>query len=226
MTNLYSPLEIVAEGFQELLPEMVFVGGASVILHMNSTSAQIPRPTEDVDCVVEITSRLMFEELQSNLRAKGFLHDFRQGAPICRWIYQNVTVDVMPTNSELLGFTNSWYEDGVRNKARHILPNGREIYTFSLPYFLATKLEAFSSRGDADLRFDSDLEDILLVLDGNKDPVSVINEAGTNVREFLRGSFADLLESSLFHELIEGTVAQEGKSRVTRLKEIIKNISL
>jgi hypothetical protein len=46
-----------------------------------------------------------------------------QGAPICRWIYQDIKVDVMPTDENVLGFNNQWYP-GVFNVelVRSLLP--------------------------------------------------------------------------------------------------------
>ncbi len=40
------------------------------------------------------------------LRSKGFQHDTSKGAPICRWIYRNIKVDIMSTDASSVGFTN------------------------------------------------------------------------------------------------------------------------
>jgi hypothetical protein len=60
------------------------------------------RPTQDVDCMIELSSYKEHTELEEDLRAKGFANATSQGAPICRWIYQNIKVDVMPADKNVL----------------------------------------------------------------------------------------------------------------------------
>jgi hypothetical protein len=45
--------------------------------------------------MIVISSYKEHTELEKNLRAKGFANDTSQGAPICRWIFQDIKVDVM-----------------------------------------------------------------------------------------------------------------------------------
>ena len=37
----------------------------------------------------------------------------RGGAPICRSRYENFTIDVMPTDERILGFSNHWYRPAI-----------------------------------------------------------------------------------------------------------------
>lgn len=53
-------LQTVANGLGELKDEMVFVGGAVAELYADNPAASQIRPTIDVDCVIEIKSRLEF----------------------------------------------------------------------------------------------------------------------------------------------------------------------
>lgn len=39
------------------------------------------------------------------LRALGFREDQREGAPLCRWLVEDLVVDVMPARERVLGFT-------------------------------------------------------------------------------------------------------------------------
>lgn len=50
-------LQTVANGLAELRGEMVFVGGAIAELYADHPAASEIRPTIDVDCVIEISSR-------------------------------------------------------------------------------------------------------------------------------------------------------------------------
>ena len=95
-TNI-TMLQTVANGLGELKEEMVFVGGAVAELYADDPAASDIRPTLDVDCVIELSSRIEYAELEESLRKKGFANDTSEGAPICRWVYNNVKVDVMPT---------------------------------------------------------------------------------------------------------------------------------
>jgi hypothetical protein len=63
MNPQVSLLETVAAGFGELLEKVVFVGGIVTSLYMDSPSASEPRPTEDVDCVVEALTYVASHEL-------------------------------------------------------------------------------------------------------------------------------------------------------------------
>jgi hypothetical protein len=134
-------LQIVANGLGELKDEMVFVGGSVAELYADNPAASEIRPSLDVDCVIEIGSRLQFARLEENLRARGFINDTSEGAPICRWIYKDIKVDVMPTDSDVLGFSNRWYGEGMAIKIQKTLPDGTNVFVFPPEYFLATKFE-------------------------------------------------------------------------------------
>ena len=99
-------LQIVADGLGDLKDEIVFVGGAVAELYADDPASSDIRPTQDVDCTIELRTYREHTELEEELRAKGFVNDTSQGAPICRWIYQDIKVDVMPTDENVLGFNN------------------------------------------------------------------------------------------------------------------------
>ena len=103
-TNI-TMLQTVADGLKELKDELVFVGGSVAELYANDPAASDIRPTLDVDCVNELSSRIAHAQLEANLRKKGFANDTSEGAPICRWIYKEIKVDVMPDDVKILGFS-------------------------------------------------------------------------------------------------------------------------
>jgi len=146
-SNNMNMLQIVADGLEELKEEIVFVGGAIAELYADDPAASDIRPTQDVDCVIELNTRMEFTELEEKLRTKKFTHDISKGAPICRWIFRGIKIDVMPTNEDILGFKNRWYSGGIENKITKSLPNGMEIYVFPPEFFLASKFEAHRDRG-------------------------------------------------------------------------------
>ncbi len=168
----------------DLSEELIFVGGSTTCLYINPEIADELRPTEDVDCIVETYSRKAYSEIEKKLRDKGFTHDTRAKAPICRFRYKDILIlDVMPDDKGVLGFSNSWYTPGIKDKVTKSIED-KNINILSLPYFLASKFEAFENRGSEDPRFSTDLEDIILVLDGIKQ--LKINSSNTNLKNYLK----------------------------------------
>jgi hypothetical protein len=76
-------LQTVADGLEELREEIVFVGGAVAELYADDPASSDIRPTQDVDCTIELRSYKEHTELEEGLRTKGFANDTSQGAPIC-----------------------------------------------------------------------------------------------------------------------------------------------
>ena len=81
----------------------------------------------------------------------------------------------MPTDETVLGFSNHWYAQAAASAMRLRLPSGKTIKRISAPAFLATKFEAFHTRGKADLIASHDFEDIVNVIEGR---TAIVDEAG------------------------------------------------
>ncbi len=194
-------IQIVAKALQDLKKDVVFMGGATVALYFDGEPSFEVRPTEDVDCVMELTTRSQYYQLEQKLRKKGFQNVMNSG-PLCRWKIRGVTVDIMPTSPAILGFSNVWYPEGIEQARWVDLPNKEKIRIFSEPYFLATKMEAFKGRGGNDYRTSSDVEDIITILNGIPDIVDKILHARPSVKKYLQKSFKEMLETQNFHEAI------------------------
>lgn len=222
-------LQTVANGLGELKDEMVFVGGAVAELYADNPAASEIRPTIDIDCVIEISSRLKFARLEENLRARGFKNDMSEGAPICRWIYKDIKVDVMPTDPDVLGFSNKWYQDGIENKITKMIPNGTEVFVFPPEYYLAAKFEAHNARGGNDLRQSHDFEDIIYILDNCSDIPGNISASNPNVKQYLKNECQKLLENPNLTEGIETALpygsGDEGTDIIIELIQNIANIA-
>ena len=98
-----------------LLGELVFVGGTVTGLLITDEAAADPRTTFDVNAIAEITSYAEYAEFGDRLRALGFQEDTREGAPLCRWVHHGTTLDVMPLDEKILGFSNRWYRAAMRS---------------------------------------------------------------------------------------------------------------
>ncbi len=221
-------LQIVAVGLGALKDVMVFVGGSVAELYADNPSGSEIRPTKDVDCVIELSSRIEHNKLEENLRAIGFANDTSLGAPICRWIYKDILVDVMPAEENILDFTNIWYVEGIKNKIPKTLPNGIEIFVFAPEYYVASKFEAHKGRGGEDLRQSHDFEDIVYIMDNYPKIVDDIINAEENVKSYLRNNYLCLKENNNLKEGIAsalpyGSGVQSTDIIMERIHRIIKN---
>jgi hypothetical protein len=178
-------LGMVAEVLQQLPQRIVFTGGATISLYLDDYSIEDMRPTDDVDCVVEILSQPDYYRLAKALRGLGLSEDSSVGAPLCRWLCQGIKLDVMPINPEVLGFGNRWYLPGVMTAVDRLLPNGCQIQIFSVPYLFAAKIEAFCNRGKNQHYFSKDFEDIIMLLNGCPNVVVEVQNSEEEVRRFI-----------------------------------------
>src|SRR6185437_3477605 len=96
---------------------------------------------------------------------------------ICRYIVNGVIVDIMPTDSAVIGFSNRWYSECFEKSILYKIDKDTVIKIFSLPYFVESKWEAFKSRGNNDYRSSKDFEDIVYVLQNSDDFERQIQEA-------------------------------------------------
>jgi hypothetical protein len=149
-----------------------------------------------------------------------------QGAPICRWIYQDIKVDVMPTDENVLGFNNQWYPGGVENKIPKTLPDGSEIFVFPPEYYLAAKVEAHNERGGTDLRQSHDFEDIIYILDNCTSILEDIRNADEDVKNYLKTECERLFENDGLSEGIECALGPGADSgRVEIIEDLILEIA-
>ena len=130
---------------------LTFVGGGTIVLWITDPGAPSPRPTKDIDVVIDATTPRAFHDFQSRLRARGFREDIESGV-ICRWLFEDgsdLILDAMPCAGKLLGFENPWQAAAMPHATRRRLPSGAEIRAITPPYLFATKLAAFGGRGAA-----------------------------------------------------------------------------
>ena len=183
-------LERIAEILARVPDKIVFTGGATIALYLEEVAVPDIRPTDDVDCVVEITSRGKYYQLLERLRKLGLEENSEPGTPLCRWRYQGINLDIMPCDESVLGFTNRWYAPGIAKAEVCQLPSGREIQIFPSSYLLASKIEAFIGRGGGNFYYSADIEDIVALLDGCPSLLTEIESAEGEVKEFLTSWFA------------------------------------
>lgn len=184
MSNL-PLLEAIARQISPILGEVVFVGGATTELFFTSPVSGRVRPTRDADVICEVTGRVEYHRLGERLRKLGFREDMSPDAPLCRWRSSEGVLDVMPTDEKILGFSNPWYEYGIRTaRWLPVLPD-LEIQVVTSPVFLATKIAAYEGRGGDDLLGSHDIEDIVSVVAFRPEIDEEVAEEKPELRQWL-----------------------------------------
>lgn len=217
-------LELVARHLGDRLRrELVFVGGAVAGLLITDPALPAIRPTEDVDLIVETLTRADYHRIERALMAQGFKQDIRQQAPICRWRIDSMTVDIMPTLEDILGFSNRWYPLALATAQALSLPSGLAIRIIQAPVFLGTKLEAFESRGARDYLFSHDLGDVISVVDGREGLVAECQEAPADLRKYLAHWAGSLLSTPAFVDALPGHLPGDPASQ-ERLPDLLDRL--
>ena len=112
----------------------------------------------------------------------------------------------MPGDASILGFENRWQRPALDRAETLPLPSVRRIRAISPPYLLATKVEAWSGRGGGDHLRSHDLEDVIRLVDGRAEVVEEVGDASDDLRSYLSGEIASLLDQPRFLDAIDGTV--------------------
>lgn len=217
-------LDVVAQRLgDDLCRRLVFVGGAVAGLLITDPAQPAIRPTEDVDLLAQVIVRAEYYALEAELRSRGFQQDMRVGAPICRWTIDDVTVDVMPTLPDVLGFSNRWYPVACETAWSATLPSGRGIQVITAPAFVATKLEAFAGRGKGDFLFSHDMADIVSVVDGRDGLLVDMQQAPPELRRHVSIAIAQLMGTRGFLESLPGHLPGDAASQA-RLPELLAKL--
>lgn len=220
-------VEVVAAALGDLCAELVLVGGCAASLLINAPTAAPSRVTYDVDLLVELAALRDYHAMEKQFALRGFQRDMAADAPICRWRLGAVQVDLMPTDEAVLGFGNRWYQFAAVSAQQLALPSGREIRLISAPAFLATKFEAFWSRGKGDPITSHDLEDIINVLEGRLSIEAEVQAAAPDARAYLAEQFTRLLVLPNFRSVLPGLVAYDDlhMQRVEVIMQKVRAIS-
>jgi len=216
----------IAKALEKTNRPFCFVGGAISAFYVEDEVSSKIRPTKDVDCVIEAIDYASFSSLETDLTKLGFVHDV-ESKVICRWKYKGTTVDIIPSEAaQILGFTNVWYKDGMKNALSKEI-NGVTIKYFPLCYYIASKIEAFKNRGKGDYYGSSDFEDIVLILEGRRN-LNEFHDFPQRVKDYLKTEFSQMLEDPKFESAVYGhleknpVVRQRFERIIGFLKEFIK----
>jgi predicted nucleotidyltransferase len=221
-------LELVAQALGPVCERVIFVGGCATGLLLTQERPDRIRMTEDVDIVAQALTVHDYHAIEKQVRAQGFSNDMRPDAPICRWVYKNVTLDLMPTVKDILGFANRWYPLALQTAELVTLPSGMTIKLITAPVFIGTKLEAFKDRGkDANGKPDylgsHDMEDIITVADRRLELLEECRAAAPELRAYLAAEFTALFDNPEFEQALSGHLPGDAFSQ-QRAKPLAKTL--
>jgi hypothetical protein len=187
-------LESVAVALGDLVPHVTFVGGSTTVLLVDEAAHYGIRKTDDVDVIIDVSTLVEYQRFSKRLRDLGFREDI--DGPVCRWLVDTeagrVKLDVMPIDEKILGFSNRWYKDAIKQASEFSLSNGVSIRVVSPVYFLATKFEAFAGRGKGNY-FSHDLEDIMFVMENRDRFILELMDCSSELKEYFSAQAALLL---------------------------------
>lgn len=219
-------LRAVADRLDGLGLSYAFVGGSIVNLLIDDPSFAPARPTDDVDVILEVVTAERYSSVEARIRALGFEHDMREGAPLCRWVLGNLTVDIMPTEGGNLGLNTAWFKEALATATEQEFAHTR-LKLVSPAAFLATKYVAFVDRGDGDYYASHDLEDFITVVDGRESIVADVGAAPPGLRQYLIAAVKELLAAPAFDEALPGQIPpdQASQQRLPKLRAKLLGIS-
>lgn len=217
---------MIANSLEELVEEVVFVGGCATPLLVEEYAQPEARMTDDVDFVIEAVVTPDYHRFAGKMRDKGFRENVHGNGPLCRWLLNvgggTLIVDVMPTEADVLGFANRWYPEAFVMAQRLTLPNAQVIRVIAPLYFLATKFDAWDQRGQGDMGH-KDIEDIVFVLEHrSRLPVEFQDENNVRLKHYLSERSGSLLAHPKFDNYLPGMVTEpNGETQVVHTLRLL-----
>jgi len=218
-------LETLAEKLGDLCEEIVVVGGCSPALILDAEIAPDLRATNDVDILVQTQNYPRYNRFIEKMKEKGFAETI--GERIGRLVCGDLVVDVVPTEVDVLGFTNRWYKEAFFNAAYRRLPSGRRIRTVTPVYFVATKFEAFRDRGRGDVLASPDLEDIVTILVEYPSFEKDLRQSEADIQRYISKRFKELRSRGDYPHILSGHLRGDSASQafLPELKKLVERIS-
>jgi len=216
--------DIVAHAANELddmMSELVLVGGCATGLLVTDPTAVRLRSTKDVDVVTSVTTRRDYYRLDRKMLQLGFqnVKDLT-----CRYKKGFLILDLIPLNEEILGFSNPWYPEGIElSRVIQVAPNV-DVKLIHPILFVASKLEAFNNRGGGDFMTSQDMEDIVTVVNGRIELTEEIYEVSDEARSYVSHEIETLLGEAAFINDLPALLEPDSVSQA-RLPIIIERLT-
>ena len=210
MNEIAASIVALNERLKDAPFDFAFLGGSVLSLLVNDPTVDAIRVTKDIDIVANVRTRTEFHREERELESRGFRHDTREDAPICRWIVDGIVVDVLPVREDVLGWKSPLFEEALQT-ATTINIEGHSVKVVSPPFFVALKIEAFEDRGKGDFVSSTDFEDVICLFNGRGTLVDEIS-AEPVVCSKLAEKFAGYLKNPDLEDAVMGFVQTESRS--------------
>jgi len=200
--------------------DFVFIGGGILGFLIDDPLATPVRTTIDIDVVLDIVTDPGQMVLEEKLRSVGFRHDMSDNAPRCRWIFDDIKIDILSIKDKFSGMNMKWLQETVNNSVE--IEIKETVFKVASPTcFIAMKLEAFKDRGNKDYWGSRDIEDVITVIDGRSSIVEEIKNSEHRIIEYIATTVLELLQNNEFIASISGHLmpdpaSQERKSIVLK----------
>ena len=191
----------------------IFVGGAALYCYLDDFARSQLRTTKDIDVILfQISSSMQWMDFENTLRQLKWSPDMN--GPMCRYISpKGKVVDFLFPSSEVTGFSNQWYSKVVENPLSYQI-QGHHLLIAQPVLYLATKIEAFLSRGQAEPFDSQDLEDIVALIDGCSELVTSFQEQDQELREWIGSHLGDIQSQFWFEALCVGNLPRGGNEQM------------
>jgi hypothetical protein len=148
------------------------------------------------------------------LRQIAFHNDDESGV-ICRFRQpeSGLVLDVMPTEASILGFENRWQAEAFSHAVEVSLPGGQTIRAIPPPFLLATKLEAFKTRGRLDFYGSRDFGDLVTLIDGREELTREVAEGPKALSDYVAEQLQGLSKHLNFDAGLEGALPSSPEAR-------------
>lgn len=130
----------------------------------------------------------------------------------------------MPTDPDILGFSNPWYQEAIATAATIALDSTAEIRAATPVLLVATKLCAWQGRGRGDPLRSLDVHDVLTLVDGRPELIEEIEAAPPAIRTYIRNELIGLRAEHYFDYAVEGVTASYGPIGAERARLVLGRI--
>ena len=210
----------IASRLEPLGVKFAFIGGSVIGLLVDHPEAASIRPTNDIDVVLEVVTHIDYTKMEKRLFGLKFKNDISEGAPKCRWIVDDIKVDVLPSRDDLGQWRGRWFEEALRTATPREI-SGKTINVVTASCFIATKMDAFADRGNGDFLASRDVEDIVAIVDGRASLESEIFTSHPDLRRYVSETVRTWLEKPEFIEALQGHLPGDTASQ-QRLPNLVK----
>ena len=206
-------MRAVADLLDQTDLKYAFVGGSIVNSLLDYPALSPARPTDDVDVIVEVVASQRYSVFEARIQELGFKHDMSKGAPMCRWLLDDLKVYMMPTEGAALGLNTQWFAEALATAEEKPVRDSIKLRIISSVGFLATKIVAFYDRGGNNYYTSEDIEDLLTVIDGRAGTVKEVAAGPIKLRQFIRDSIRQMNSVGDFREAASGALGFDEASQ-------------